>query len=76
MSSDANNGSLAAAANLSSITEKQVFKKIAWRLLPLITIAYIVNFLDRTNVAFAALTMNHDIGLSATALSRHLRASS
>ena len=48
-------------------TERQVFKKIAWRLLPLITIAYIVNFLDRTNVAFAALTMNHDIGLSATA---------
>jgi len=55
------------ASSVSKLTEKQVFKKIAWRLLPLITIAYIVNFLDRTNVAFAALTMNHDIGLSATA---------
>ena len=51
----------------SEAREKQVFSKIAWRILPLITVAYIVNFLDRTNVAFAALTMNHDIGLSATA---------
>jgi MFS family permease len=54
-----------AAVPDSQTREKQVFQKIAWRLLPLITISYIVNFLDRTNVAFAALTMNHDIGLTA-----------
>jgi ACS family tartrate transporter-like MFS transporter len=51
-------------ARLGAI-EKRVFYKIAWRVLPLLTIAYIVNFLDRTNVAFAALTMNQDVGLSA-----------
>ena len=45
--------------------EKAAFGKIAWRIVPLLTIAYIVNFLDRTNVAFAALTMNQDVGLTA-----------
>lgn len=45
--------------------EKAAFSKIAWRIVPLLTIAYIVNFLDRTNVAFAALTMNQDVGLTA-----------
>ena len=44
--------------------EKVAFGKIAWRIVPLLTIAYIVNFLDRTNVAFAALTMNQDVGLT------------
>src|SRR5579875_3909217 len=44
---------------------RPVFRRIAWRLLPLLTLAYIVNFLDRTNIGFAAITMNHDVGLSA-----------
>ncbi len=38
--------------------ERLVFRRMAWRILPLLTLAYIVNFLDRTNVGFAALTMN------------------
>jgi MFS family permease len=44
--------------------EREVFRKIAWRLLPILTLAYIINFLDRTNVGFAALTMNQDVGLT------------
>jgi MFS transporter, ACS family, tartrate transporter len=43
-----------------------VFSKIGWRLMPLLTTAYILNYLDRTNVSFAALTMNQAIGLTAT----------
>ncbi|WMY72523.1 MFS transporter [Buttiauxella selenatireducens] len=45
----------------------RVFKKIAWRLLPLLVLCYFAAFLDRVNVGFAALTMRDDIGLSATA---------
>lgn len=45
---------------------RAVFRRIAWRLLPLLTLAYIVNYLDRTNIGFAAITMNRDIGLTAT----------
>ena len=43
---------------------RAVFKRIGWRLLPLLTLAYIVNFLDRTNVGFAAITMNKAVGLT------------
>ncbi|MBV8450479.1 MAG: MFS transporter [Hyphomicrobiales bacterium] len=50
----------------SSTFEALVINKIAWRILPLATIAYCVAFIDRTNVAVAALTMNKDLGLTAT----------
>jgi ACS family tartrate transporter-like MFS transporter len=40
--------------------------KISWRLLPLVIAIYFVAYIDRTNVGFAALTMNHDLGLSAS----------
>lgn len=45
--------------------EKQVTRKIFIRLLPLLICLYIISYLDRVNVGFAALTMNADIGLSA-----------
>ncbi|WP_225705081.1 MFS transporter [Bradyrhizobium cenepequi] len=35
-------------------------------MLPILTLGYLFNFLDRTNIGFAALQMNRDIGLSAT----------
>src|ERR1700756_955513 len=42
----------------------QVFAKCAWRLIPFMILLYIVNYLDRVNVGFAALTMNRDLGFS------------
>ena len=41
--------------------------KAARRLIPFLALLYFVSFLDRVNVGFAALTMNRDIGLSASA---------
>ena len=38
------------------MTDDRVFRKCAWRLMPLIVAGYFANFLDRTNVGFAALT--------------------
>ena len=49
-----------------SAIEAAVINKIAWRILPLATIAYCVAFIDRTNVAVAALTMNEDLNFTAT----------
>ena len=46
--------------------ERRVFAKIGWRLMPILILAYIFNYLDRNNVGFAGLTMNQAIGLSAT----------
>src|ERR1700675_3865128 len=38
----------------------------AWHVIPLLAVGYIVSYIDRANVGFAALTMNRDLGLSAT----------
>jgi MFS family permease len=46
--------------------ERAAFTKAAWRLVPFLTIAYLLNYMDRNNVGFAALTMNADTGLTAT----------
>jgi MFS transporter, ACS family, tartrate transporter len=45
--------------------EQRTIRKVSWRLLPLIVVIYFVAYVDRTNVSFAALTMNKDLGLSA-----------
>jgi len=45
--------------------EQRTIRKVSWRLLPLIIVIYFVAYIDRTNVSFAALTMNKDLGLSA-----------
>lgn len=49
-----------------SVVDQRVFAKCAWRILPIVIAAFIANFLDRTNVGFAALTMNRDLGFSPT----------
>lgn len=52
-----------------SLTPSQsaVLRKVTWRLVPFLCLLYFVAFLDRVNVGFAALSMNQDIGLSASA---------
>ncbi len=47
--------------------EQSVMRKVAWRLVPFLGLAYFINALDRFNVSIAALTMNKALGLSATA---------
>ena len=46
--------------------EAAVMRKVAWRLVPFLSLAYMINALDRFNVSIAALTMNKSLGLSAT----------
>ena len=47
--------------------ENAVMRKVAWRLIPFLSIGYMINALDRFNVSMAALTMNKELGLSASA---------
>src|ERR671916_561870 len=42
-------------------------RRAMWRLLPFLGLCYLLNYVDRVNVGFASLTMNADLGLSATA---------
>jgi MFS transporter, ACS family, tartrate transporter len=43
---------------------KETRRRVAWRLMPFIFILYIVSYLDRVNVGFAALQMRRELGLS------------
>lgn len=47
--------------------ERRTIAKLFRRLVPYLIICYFAAYLDRVNVSFAALTMNQDLGLSATA---------
>src|SRR5581483_7014326 len=53
--------------NAMTDLETRVMRKVAWHLVPFVSLAYLINILDRFNVSFAALTMNKALGLSATA---------
>jgi MFS transporter, ACS family, tartrate transporter len=46
--------------------DARVLRKVAWRLIPFMGVLYLVAFLDRVNISFAALTMNPDLAFSAT----------
>src|SRR5271156_5355309 len=45
--------------------ERRTVAKLSWRLLPLVALAYCIAYIDRANIAVAALTMNRDLGFSA-----------
>jgi ACS family tartrate transporter-like MFS transporter len=52
---------------VDSDLERRTIRRITGRIVPFIILLYFVAFLDRVNIGFASLSMNHDIGLSATA---------
>jgi MFS transporter, ACS family, 4-hydroxyphenylacetate permease len=50
-------------ASVDDVVFRKVFRKLIWFLFILL----VVSFMDRINIAFAALTMNKDLGLNAAA---------
>lgn len=46
--------------------QSNVERKLHWHLLPVFFILVTVSFIDRTNLAFASIDMNKDLGLSKT----------
>lgn len=56
MTTERLNGS---AAELAAI-----YRKISWRVLPLMLVCYFFAYLDRINIGFAKLQMQQDIGIS------------
>ena len=51
-------------SNEASTDPSSIVSKVAWRIVPYIFLCYIVNYLDRFNVSFAALQMSSDLGFS------------
>ena len=52
------------SADSALALQRATIIKVAWRLIPLIVVSYLVAYIDRSNIAFAALTMNKDLGFS------------
>ena len=57
-----------AAGHAPTLTQVQqsALRKASWRLVPLLTTAYLFSYLDRNCIGFAGLTMNKDLGLTNT----------
>jgi D-galactonate transporter len=47
-------------------SEEATYRKVTWRLLPLLFCSYVLAYLDRVNVGFAKLQMQDDLGFSDT----------
>lgn len=43
---------------------KAVFRKVTLRLIPFLFLCYILSYVDRVNVSFAKLQMQHDLGMT------------
>ena len=46
------------------VASDRALSRAAWRLIPFMALMYVVSFLDRVNISFAALQMNADLGFS------------
>jgi ACS family tartrate transporter-like MFS transporter len=46
------------------VLERTTMRRVYWRLIPLLFVAMFLNYLDRINIGFADLRMNHDLGLT------------
>jgi ACS family 4-hydroxyphenylacetate permease-like MFS transporter len=57
---------LAAAGTTLDAREQAVLKRVSNRYLWFLMLCLMINFIDRTNIGFAALTMNKALGLTAT----------
>ncbi len=49
---------------MAAVDEDRVFRKCARRVIAFAIAGYAINYLDRSNIGFAALTMNRDLGFS------------
>jgi ACS family tartrate transporter-like MFS transporter len=47
--------------------ERPVMRRVFWRIVPLCFLLYIVSYIDRANIGYAALQMNSELGLTASA---------
>jgi len=55
---------LAPRATAISHVRDLAYKKVAWRIMPLIMLCYIANYIDRTNVGIAQIHMRTDLDFS------------
>ena len=52
---------------IDEVREKAIVRKITWRIIPFVFLLYIISYLDRANIGYAALQMNAELSLSSEA---------
>lgn len=57
----------ASSTTNSPASTRALYRKVIWRLLPFLVVAYAINAIDRLNISFAKLRMAEDIALSEAA---------
>ena len=50
-----------------AINENELVRKITWKIIPFVFILYVISYLDRANIGYAALQMNKELALSSEA---------
>ncbi|HYL84677.1 MAG TPA: hypothetical protein VE263_10610 [Candidatus Angelobacter sp.] len=55
---------LSAPGTVSNPLETATVRKLRIRLLPFLFVLYVVAFIDRINLGFAALTMNRELAIT------------
>jgi ACS family tartrate transporter-like MFS transporter len=51
---------------MEDVAMRAILRKASIRLIPFVCLLYLVNYIDRINISFAALTMNKSLGLTAS----------
>ncbi|PUA18604.1 MFS transporter [Glaciimonas sp. PCH181] len=49
------------------VNESALVRKITWKIVPFVFILYVISYLDRANIGYAALQMNKELALSSEA---------
>jgi MFS transporter, ACS family, tartrate transporter len=57
----------AAALAPSPTLEKTVTRKVFWRIIPFTFVLYVISYIDRANIGYAALQMNKELALTSEA---------
>lgn len=52
--------------NNSDAASARLWRKICWRVIPILGIAWLCSYLDRSSLGYVAVPLSRDLGLSAT----------
>src|ERR1700709_2143774 len=52
-----------ASTEAASVLEARTMRAVSWRLMPFLLAAYVICYIDRVNIGFAALQMNKAVGI-------------
>jgi MFS family permease len=62
-----NDAARCGAEMTTETAQQDVYRLIFWRLMPVLMVCYVLNYIDRSNIGLAKLQFMHDLGMPETA---------